>query len=576
MPKLKAGRQNSSKDPLDHPAADYAREIVSGERLACKWVRLACERFLRDLERDDIEFDSAAADRAMRFIASFRHYKGEFAGQKLKLEDWQKFVLSNIFGWKRKSTGKRRFKYAHIEVPRKNGKTLLAAGIALYLLCADREGGAEIYNAATKKDQAMILFKDSRVLIEKCRDPDFIEAFTIKKNPAIIEYDATESFMRPLGRDTEGETTDGLNPHGIIADETHAWTSEGFWNVLNSAIDARAQPLFLMITTAGHNLHSVGRKHSKIVQRILTGEDGGEGDDYFGIIFTIDDGDPVESPVSWEKANPLYGITVNAEKMKSRFSLANADPGIMRETLTKQLNIWQNQASLWLDSEKWKRCVLEFDPAKLHGMRCYGGLDLSMTRDLSALVWVFPPQEMLERWTLLSRFWCPAEDIITRSRRDKVPYQSWADAGFLTATPGEVVDHEYIRKQILADCETFDVQAVGYDRTYSLQIIQPLLEEGVNMLAFSQGIMTMSPYAKELERLVIEGTHLNHFNHPILTWCAGNAVVREDANGNIKPDKSKAEERMDGIVAAIIGLGIAIESEYEASGSGEFGVTMLR
>lgn len=549
---------------------------MSGKILACLWVRLACERFQRDLLRTDIVYDQVEASRAIRFIGSFRHYKGELAGQPLKLELWQKFVIGNIFGWKNKATGFRRFKYAHIEVPRKNGKTLLAAGIALYLLCADGEGGAEVYNAATKKDQAMILFKDARVLIEKSKDSDFIECFEIKKNPAIIEYGDTESFMRPLGRDTEGDTTDGLNPHGIIADETHAWTAEGFWNVLNSAIDARSQPLFLMITTAGYNLHSVGRKHSKIVQRILQGLDGGEGDDYFGIIYGIDEGDDPECPKSWEKANPLYGITVDARKMRSRFALANADPGIRRETLTKQLNIWSNQASLWLDSEKWKRCIADFDPAKLAGMRCYGGLDLALTRDLSALVWVFPQQEGLDRWTVLCRFFCPAEDILTRSKRDKVPYQTWAEKGFLTATPGEVTDHEYIRKQILEDCETYDVQAVGYDRAYSLQIIQPLLDADVNMLAFSQGIMTISPYALELERLVIQGDKLNHYDNPILTWCAGNAVVRKDANGNIKPDKAKAEERMDGIIALIMGLGVAIESEYEADAGGDFEVTVLR
>lgn len=573
MPRKKTARASSS---LEHPALTYAESVIAGEIISCRWTRLACDRFVKDLARKDIVFDVAAADRACRFIETFRHYKGQWSGQRLKLEAWQKFVIANIFGWKWKATGLRRFKYAHIEVPRKNGKTILAAGIALYLLCADGEGGAEVYNAATKKDQAMILFKDARVLIEKCKDVDFISAFDIKKNPAIIEYPGSESFMRPLGRDTEGETTDGLNPHGIIADETHAWTAEGFWNVLNSAIDARAQPLFLMITTAGHNLQSIGRKHSKIVQRILTGEDGGEGDDYFGIIYGIDEGDDPESPVSWQKANPLYGITVDEKKMRSRFSLAKSDPGIMRETLTKQLNIWSNQASLWLDSEKWKRCHLEFDPAKLEGLRCYGGLDLALTRDLSALVWVFPPQGWLERWTVLCRFFCPLEDIHIRSRRDKVPYQSWAENGFLIATPGEVTDHEYIRKQIIEDCEKFDVQAVGYDRSYSLQIIQPLLDAEVNMLAFSQGIMTISPYAKELERMVIQGTALNHFNHPILTWCAGNAVVKTDANGNIKPDKSKAEEKIDGIVALVMGLGVAIEGEYEAGDSGDFAVTVLR
>jgi phage terminase large subunit-like protein len=461
-------------------------------------------------------------------------------------------------------------------VPRKNGKTLLAAGISLYMLCADAEGGAEVYNAATKKDQAMILHRDARVLIEKSKDPDFKAAFEIRKNPAVIEYGAADSFMRPLGRDTEGDTTDGLNPHAVIADETHAWTTPGFWNVLNSALGARSQPLFLMITTAGHNLDSVGRAHSLIVQRILKGDDGGEGDDYFGIIFTVDEGDNIEDPLTWAKANPLYGITVDEKKFRSQTALAKADPAINRELKTKWLNIWINQASLWLDSDKWGRACVSYDKSRLDGLRCYGGLDLAITRDLSALVWVFPPQDWLERWTLVSHFWCPAADILTRSKRDKVPYQNWAEQGHIVATPGEVMDHGYITAQILADCGRYDVQAVGYDRTYAASLVNPLVEQGVNMLAFSQGIMTISPFAKELERLVIEGNRLNHFGHPVLAWNAGNAVVHTDANGNIKPDKKRSEERIDGIVAAIMGLAVAVTTEYEGSTAGDFEVTMIR
>lgn len=558
-----------------HPAVDYARQVVAGDVLACLWVRLACERFMRDLERPDIWFDEEEADRAVGFIETFRHYKGEWAGTHFRLELWQKFVIGNIFGWRRVEDGKRRFKYAHIEVPRKNGKTILAAGVSLYLLAADGEGGAEIYNAATKKDQAMILWKDARVMIEKCKDEEFVSAFTIRKNPAVIEFPESESLMKPLGRDTEGDTTDGLNPHGIIADETHAWNTPGFWNVLNSALGARSQPLFLMITTAGHNLNSVGRTHSNIVKRILKGEDGGEGDDYFGIIYTIDEEDKIDDPKAWEKANPLYGVTVNERKFRSQLALANGEPAIMTELKTKWLNLWLMQGKAWLDTEKWARCVVEFDEENLRGMRCYGGLDLSLTRDLSACVYVFPPQDGLDRWTLLSRFWCPAEDIITRSKRDKVPYQSWAERGFIRPTPGEVVDHECIRKQILDDAEKFDIRAIGYDRTYSLQIVQPLIDEGLNMLSFSQGIMTISPYAKELERLVIEEKRLNHFGHPILAWNAGNCVVKTDANGNIKPDKSKSEERIDGIPAAIMGLGVAIETEFEADDTMEGVVTMV-
>lgn len=571
-------RPTSSRAEVEHPAETYAREIVEGLRPACKWVKLACERHLRDLEREDLFFDAVAANRAIGFIETFRHYKGEYAGRRMKMEAWQKFVVGNVFGWKRRSDGLRRYKYAHVEVPRKNGKTLLAAGIANYLLCADGEAGAEVYCTATKKDQAMIMWRDARVLIEKSGDPDFRAAFEIKRNPAVIEYGAAEAFLKPLGRDTEGETTDGLNPHGIIADEIHAWASLGFWNVLNSALGARTQPVFFQITTAGHNLESVGRKQRKILERILAQEDGGEGDDYFGVIYTIDEGDDIESPATWAKANPLYGITVDERKFRSQLSLAKADPAIMRELMTKWLNIWINQASAWLDSAKWLKCSLPFEVSRLDGLRCYGGLDLSLTRDLSALVLAFPPQEWLERWTLLCRFWCPAEDIDLRSRRDKVPYRAWADQGHIIATPGEVTDHAYIRTGILEDAERYDLRVVAFDRSYSQHIVGPLIDEGVNMMSFSQGIMTMSPCSKELERLVIEGTRLNHFGHPILTWNAGNCCVETDANGNIKPSKKKSEERIDGIVAAIMALGVGMESEYDGSGwdDPDHGVIIVR
>ncbi len=560
----------------DHVSVAYAREVVSGERLACKWVRLACQRFLDDFGREDLYFDVAAADRVIGFVEWFRHYKGDWAGQRLKLEAWQKFVISAIFGWKRKASGKRRYKYAYIEVPRKNGKTILAAGVALYMMCADGEGGAEVFTTATKKDQAMLSWRDAQVLVAKCRDDDFRAAMTVRKNPAIIEYEAANSFLKPLGRDADGDTTDGLNPHCILADELHAWKSEGFWQVLDSALGARSQPLFFQITTAGNSVESVGKSRHDIVKAMLSGE-ADDVDDWFGIIYTIDEGDAMDDPATWAKANPLYGITVNEEKFRSKLAQARLNPATMREMLTKWLNQWLNQAEAWLDLEKWDRCQVIYetdthrvaDKARLRGMRCYGGLDLAHARDLSALALVFPPQGMLERWTVLMRFWCPEEDIDLRSKRDKVPYRTWATKGFIEPMPGEVTDYGFIHRAIVEANEWYDLKAVGYDKTFSQAIVQPLLDEGVNMLEVSQGLMTMSPMAKELERLVEEGTKLNHFGHPILRWNASHCVVDVDANGNIKPNKKKSVQRIDGVIALIIGLGVGVEMEFEG-GEEEF------
>jgi len=259
---------------------------------------------------------------------------------------------------------------------------------------------------------------------------------------------------------------------------------------------------------------------------------------------------------------------LGAQKFRSQLALAKVDPAINRKLKTKWLNIWINQASLWLDSDKWAKCSLEFDRRRPEGPRCYGGLDLAITRDLSALVRCFPPQEWLERWTLLSHFWCPGSDIITRAKRDKVTYQTWAERGFITPTRGEVMDQGCIHRQILEGCKL---------RQDLCRLAGECLGGGRgNMLAFSQGIMTISPYAKELERLVIEGSQLNHFGHPVLAWNAGNVVVHMDANGNIKPDKKKSEERFDGIIATIMGIGVAIETEYDGSLAEDWDVTAIR
>ena len=277
---------------------------------------------------------------------------------------------------------------------------------------------------------------------------------------------------------------------------------------------------------------------------------------------------------------------MDEDKFWAKLAQAKLNPASMRELLTKWLNQWLNRAKAWLDSEKWDKCVLEFDRKKLKKLRCFGGLDLALTRDLSALALVFPPQDWLERWTVLMTYWCPEADVKVRSRRDKVPYQTWESKGYIVMTPGEVMDHTYIQKAIIQADEDYELMAVGYDKTYTQQIIQPLLDAGVNMLSVSQGVLTMSPMAKELERLVIEGTKFNHFGHPILAWNAYNCVVETDANGNIKPSKSKSDgktgqhrtscpnKRIDGLIATIIGLGVGIEMEYEAD-AGDFEVTVI-
>ena len=275
----------------------------------------------------------------------------------------------------------------------------------------------------------------------------------------------------------------------------------------------------------------------------------------------------------------MYGVTVTEEKFRSQIALANSDPAIMREFKVKWLNIWLFQKSLWLESEAWQSCHNEaFDREDLKGMRCYGGLDLAITTDLSALTLTFPPQsgiyegqKDLTKTTSITFFWCPADSIQKRSRKDKVPYLNWADKGHIIPTPGKIMDHDYIVKMASELADFYDVRAIGYDRHYATKLIQPLEEEGLDMIEYIQTIAYMSPPAKQLEGLVISGEY-EHGGNPVLDWCAGNVVVFTDANGNIRPDKNKSEERIDGIISTIISIGVMEVMESEDGGSYE--VTM--
>lgn len=545
-----------------HTSHKYAEDVINGKIVACKWIKLACQRHIDDLLRDDVYFDPAKADRAIGFIETFKHYKGDFAGRKFVMMDWQKFIVASIFGWLKTKDDKRKYKYAFIEIPRKNGKTFLAAGIANYMLCADGEGGAEVYCTATKKDQAKRAWKDMQTLIVKSKNPQFIQRFKMRSKPEEIEFPETESIAIPLGRDKDGLTLDGLNPHCVVMDEIHAWKSFDYWNVLNSALGARSQPLMLMITTAGYLLEGVGKNQEKMAMNILSGT--AESDDYFAAIYTIDKDDDIEDPATWEKANPCYGITVNREKFQSFINLAKQNPDLMREFKTKWLNIWVYQVESWLDMDYWEKCFVDIEPEELKGLRCYGGLDLAQVNDLSAFILLFPPQDWLERWTVVSKFWCPAENIMEKANDSGNPYHVWAEKGLINATSGNVTDYNFIQQDVINMVADYDLQGIAFDRTFSGQIIQNMQDElgEDSLIQFAQGFMTISSPAKELDRK-IRGEEMNHLNHPILNWMAGNTVVAIDANGNIKPDKAKSESKIDGIVSLIMAVGLAEEMEGE-------------
>ena len=539
---------------MPHPTTDYAEQVASGEILACKWAKLAAERHLRDLERSDVYFDEDAADHAIGFIESLKHYKGQWAGKNLILLPWQKFIIGSLFGWKKKSTGLRRFSHAYVAVPRKNGKSTLAAAVGCYQLIADGEAGAEVYSAATTINQARIVWQDASQMIKRSGDPAFSEMFTHRKQPASIEFDETSVF-KPLSR--EADNLDGLNPSCAILDEVHAHKSPDLHNVINSAFGARSQPLLLSITTAGSNTEGICRDLEGHVQTVL--EQTVEDDSYFGIIYTIDKGDAIDDPRSWAKANPNFGESVYEDSFASAYNRAKSSPRLLADFKTKRLNVWVSVSDGWLDMLKWEECLEEkVEEDDLLGCYCYAGLDLAQVSDLSAFALLFPPQGDFEKWQLLVRFFAPEASVDERERGSQTPYKGWVDSGHIEVTPGDVTDYRFVNKRILEDFKDFDIRTLAFDRTFSHAMIQELQDEGVDVAAFGQGFVSMSTPSKDFERMVI-GKELNHFDNPVLRWMAGNVVIKLDPAGNIKPDKSQdSSKKIDGIVAAVMALGVAL------------------
>ena len=529
----------------------YVEDVLQERAPACKGVRLACERHLRDLEEGGergLRFDERAAEKAIGFFRFLRHSKGEWAGQPLTLEPWQQFLIGVIFGWKR-ADGLRRFRTAYVEVPRKNGKSTVASGVGLYLFDADGEPGAEVYTAATKRDQARITHSEATRMVKA--SPFLRKRIRVFKDNLHVE--GTASKFEPLGRDAD--SMDGLNIHGAVVDELHAHKNRDVWDVLETATGARRQPLMLGITTAGFNRASLCWELHEYTQKILNRVS--EDDSFFGIIFTIDEGDDWWAPATWAKANPNYGLSVKPDDLERKATKAKEMPSALNSFLRLHLNVWTQAETQWLDPDVWRVCAGTVDENGLRGRRCYGGLDLSRTTDITALVWVFPPEIEGEPYQVLRRFRIPETAMRERSRKDGVNYETWVRQGLIETTPGEVIDYSYVYAQIDEDAQRFDVVEIAFDRWGAAQVYQTLENDGLTMVQMGQGFQSMSAPMKELEKLILS-RQINHGGNPVLTWMADNLIAAEDGAGNLKPDKKSSTERIDGMVALIMGLDRAV------------------
>lgn len=532
-------------------ATAYATAVVAGEVVVGKLVRLACERHLRDLDRAPargLRWDIDAANRAVEFFGFLHHSKGEWAGQPIALELWQCFIVGSIFGWKR-GDGTRRFRTAYNEVARKNGKSTITAGVGLLGLLADGEPGAEIYSAATTRDQAKIVFSEAERMVDA--SPSLKRTVTSTVNNLAIESRA--SWFRPLSADAS--KMDGLNVHMALIDELHEHPNASVVQKLATGKGSRRQPLIFEITTAGYDVHSICYQHREYSVRVLEGVI--EDDAWFAYVACLDEGDDWTDPAVWPKANPNLGVSFKCEQLEEEIRKAKEMPAQQNMIRRLHLNEWTEQAVRWIDMALWDRGSAPVVEAELLGRPCYAGLDLARVDDLSALALLFPPITPDERWRALVRFWVPEENIHVRARRDRVPYDVWRKQGFICATPGNATDFAFIESEVLASVRRFDVREIAFDRAFADSLVQRLMAEGVTMVPFGQGFLSMAAPTAELARLLLAGS-LEHGGNPVLRWNASNVSVREDPAGNLKPDKERSVERIDGIVALIMALGRAM------------------
>lgn len=511
-------------------------------------------------------YDKEAADYAVAFIESLCHTKGKWAGKKFELIDWQEQIVRDLFGTI-KENGYRQFNQAYIEIPKKQGKSELAAAVALLLTCGDGEERAEVYGCASDRQQATIVFDVAADMVRMC--PALSKRVKILASQKRIIYLPTNSFYQVLS--SEAYSKHGFNIHGVVYDELHAAPDRRLFDVMTKGSgDARMQPLFFYITTAGTDTNSICYETHQKAKDILEGRKIDP--TFYPVIYGADEGDDWTDPKVWKKANPSLDITVGMDKVKAACESAKQNPGEENSFRQLRLNQWVKQAVRWMPMEKWDQCAFAVNEEELEGRVCYGGLDLSSTTDITAFVLVFPPLDEEDKFQLLPYFWIPEETLDLRVRRDHVPYDVWERQGFLQTTEGNVVHYGYIEKFIERLGERFNIREIAFDRWGAVQMVQNLEGMGFTVVPFGQGFKDMSPPTKELMKLTLE-QRIAHGGHPVLRWMMDNIFIRTDPAGNIKADKEKSTEKIDGAIAAIMGLDRAIrcgndtrESVYDTRG----------
>ena len=498
-------------------------------------------------------FDEVKAQYAVNFINCLKHTKGRWRGVPFELLPWQDTIIREVFGTV-KDNGYRQYNTAYVEIPKKNGKSELAAAVALYMTCGDGEWGAEVYGCASDRQQASIVFDVAVDMVDQC--PALKKRIKPVMSMKRLVYKPTNSYYQVLS--AEAYTKHGLNVHAVIFDELHAQPNRELFDVMTKGSgDARTQPLFFLITTAGNDRNSVCFEQHQKAEDIILGRKIDPA--FYPVIYGSEDDADWSLEKVWYQANPSLGYTIDIEKVRNAY--LSAKDNLAEENIFRQLrlNQWVKQSTRWMQMEKWDACNFAVDEAELIGRECYGGLDLSSSTDITAFVLVFPPKAEEEKYIILPYFWIPEENMRLRVRRDHVPYDVWEQQGFLKTTEGNVIHYGFIERFIDDLGKKFHIKEIAFDRWGAVQMVQNLEGLGFTVVPFGQGFKDMSPPSKELMKLTLE-KKLAHGGHPVLRWMMDNIFIRQDPAGNIKPDKEKSTEKIDGAVATVMALDRAIRN----------------
>lgn len=573
---------------MPHRAESYIKSVQKGDIITSIWPKLAVKRHLDDVRRSKKKeypyfFSRQYAAAAIEAVELHRLAFGKHNGEPFVLQPWQAFVIYCIYGWRRKDNHERRFVKALVEVARGNAKTELAGVIANLGLIFEPEHDPQVFWVATKKDQSKIGFDRQKTMVEYLRqDYDEIREMVDTSKYSIFETGAGKGYVKYLGKDFKGE--DGFSPYYIIADEYHAWKDDGLMHVMESGVIKRTSSLTFIISTEGDNPEGPFAQMKKRCKQMLKGD--AVNDQMFALLYELDEGDDWHDRRNWVKANPSIGVTVTLEGIESEYQKARAE-GIVKENnfKTKNLNISVSGAQTWIADEIWTAAGKPFNADLLKGRLCFGGLDLARNRDLAAFVLFFPSPDLLdgdgaERRTpppvgggtggakpephyCLCRFYLPEVTARDRARLDGIPYLQWAKEGWLTVTPGDLLEYDYIRRDIMADADTYNLHSIAYDRDKATQLVKGINDEKGNqpqtqtndfMEGFAQLARHFTAPLLELEKMVVH-KYFNHGQNPILNWNNRNVVLFTDTNDNFKLDKKKSANKIDGMVALAMAIG---------------------